>query len=432
MNRRMWMMSAMAAMFLQAGPAPGALAQGTGDFLKQGEDLFRSGRFADAEKAYQSAIAGDAANGPAAVRLGEIALLGNRFAEAEQHLERAIELRPHDHRPKLLLAETYYRQDRLVQAAELFREGGREVTADTLASLKGITPYEITGKSDVTRVKFVRTDPLPVIRARFNGTEDGLLLIDTGASELFLDTRFAEKLGVPQFGSTTRAFAGGKQASIGHGRLNSIQLGEFEIKNLPVVVKERRPLGIAPGGETPIGVIGTVVFYHFFTTLDYPNGELVLRRKTDQVRAELARRAEAPGTHVVPFWMAGTHFMVAWGTANDSEPFLMFADTGLAGGGFLCPESTMRAAGIDLTGLPSFEGMGGGGPVKVTPFTVERLTLGDASRSYVRSFFGAFPPSTEHELGFRIGGIISHGFFRPYALTFDFEEMRLLLTPHTP
>jgi hypothetical protein len=120
--------------------------------------------------------------------------------------------------------------------------------------------------------------------------------------------------------------------------------------------------------------------------------------------------------------------MVAWGTVNNSEPFLMFADTGLGGGGFLCPESTIKAAGIDLTGLPSFEGIGGGGPVRVTPFNMDSITLGDATRTNVRCFFGGFPMQTEYALGFRIGGIISHGFFRPYALTFDFDRMQLLLT----
>ncbi|MHC4696859.1 MAG: hypothetical protein ACYTFA_08965 [Planctomycetota bacterium] len=126
---------------------------------------------------------------------------------------------------------------------------------------------------------------------------------------------------------------------------------------------------------------------------------------------------------------AGTHFMAAWGQANDAEPCLFFPDTGLAGGGFRCPESTIKAAGIDLTGLPAFQGMGGGRPVTVTPFTVKELSLGGAKQSDVPSFFGAFPEEIEYSRGFRIGGIISHVFFRPYALTFDFERMHLLLKP---
>jgi len=41
--------------------------------------------------------------------------------------------------------------------------------------------------------------------------------------------------------------------------------------------------------------------------------------------------------------------------------------------------------------------------------------------------YGAFPPSLESSLGFDVGGIISHQFFRPYAVTFDFRNMQLIL-----
>jgi hypothetical protein len=417
------------AIILAALPALRAAQEPTIDPIKQADELFRSGKFAEAERTYAAALAKDASNSRAALRLGEIALLGNRFEKAERNLKRAIELRPDDKRPKLLLAEAYYRQDRLTQAAPLFRAAGREVTADTLASFKGLIPYEVIGRSDTTRVKFVQTDPLPVIRVQFSNGEEGLLVIDTGASELFLDTRLVEKLGLPQFGSTTGTFAGGKSAPVGHARLDSIQLGDFQIKNLPVIVKDVRTPVSVPGEAAPVGVIGTVVFYHFFATLDYPNGELVLQRKTDETRAELTRQAKTAGTHVVPFWMAETHTMVAWGRVDDAEPCLFFADTGLAGGGFLCPESTIKAAGIDLTGLPSFQGMGGGGPVTVTPFTVKELSLGKAKQRNVTGMTGAFPDTLEYSCGFRIGGIISHGFFRPYALTFDFDRMQLYLSP---
>jgi hypothetical protein len=40
---------------------------------------------------------------------------------------------------------------------------------------------------------------------------------------------------------------------------------------------------------------------------------------------------------------------------------------------------------------------------------------------------GPFPASLERSQGFRIGGIVSHAFFRPWRVTFDFEAMRLSL-----
>jgi len=408
----------------------GASEEGAKNLIKRGDNLFRSGRFAEAEKVYRAAVADDDAGSHAVLRLGEIALLGNRFAEAERHLQRAVKLRPDDKRPKSLLAEVYYRQDDFRQAAPLLREVGSEAVAAKLASFEELTPYDIVGDATTTRLKFVRTDPLPVVRLSVNGSEDVFFIIDTGASEVYLDPDFADRVGAVRFGATQGSFAGGKPAAVQHARIDSLRLGDVDVRNVPVVLLPTGPFAMATGGLRIEGVIGTVLFYHFAATLDYPKGELVLRRRTAKVREELDKQAKTPGTQIVPFWMAKRHFMVAWGEVNNRERCLMFVDTGLAGGGFLCPESTLKAAAIDISGLPSFEGMGGGGPIKITPFKVDTLSLGDVVQRNVMGSFGGFPPSTEYDdTGFRIGGIISHTFFRPFALTFDFDRMQLYLSP---
>jgi hypothetical protein len=166
---------------------------------------------------------------------------------------------------------------------------------------------------------------------------------------------------------------------------------------------------------------------HFLVTLDYPGGKLILRQKTKDQLQPLEHDARDGKAIVIPFWLAGEHFIVAWGRVNRSKPMLLFVDTGLAGGGFLCPESTLKDAAIQLPLGPAFEGIGGGGKVKIVPYEVAELSLGDAREQKIRAFFGAFPDRIEYSEGFRIAGIISHQFFRPYALTFDFSEMRLFL-----
>lgn len=405
---------------------PAAIGQ-TSESVSQADELFRVGRFADAEGAYAKALEADPQSFQATLRMGEIALLGNRHVEAEKQLRRAMVLRPDEQRPKELLAETLYRQDRFEEAADLRRGIGPGPVADKLGSFKGLTPYDTPGDASVTEVPFVRTDPLPIVRARINGGDEVYLLIDTGAAELYLDPDFAATAGVERFGDTTGTYAGGKQAPTGHGRIESLQLGDFKINNIPVLLLPTRRLPVRPPDGQIDGVLGTAVFYHFFVTLDYPAGKLILWRKSDKARTALESLANAPGTHVIPFWMAGSHFMVAWGRINESAPCLLFADTGLAGGGLVLQESVIKDAGIDLAGLPSFEGMGGGGPVKVTPFTVKRVSFGGAVETGITGMAGAIPPNTEYQHGFRTGGIISHGFFRSYALTFDFEKMRFLL-----
>lgn len=119
--------------------------------------------------------------------------------------------------------------------------------------------------------------------------------------------------------------------------------------------------------------------------------------------------------------------MVAWGRVNKSNPVLLYADTGAAGVGFTGPRSILDEAGIKLSGGQKTEGVGGGGTVKIAPFVVEELSLGEAKERNIIGVFGAFPASLEHRDGFRIAGLISHQFFRPFALTIDFTGMRFFL-----
>lgn len=89
---------------------------------------------------------------------------------------------------------------------------------------------------------------------------------------------------------------------------------------------------------------------------------------------------------------------------------------------------TLAAAGIDLTHAPSYGGgQGGGGQVQVTPFGVDSLMLGPVLRRQTYAYFGPFPPALEMGQGFRIAGLLSHGFLRFYRLTIDFDRMRHLL-----
>src|SRR5262249_32570467 len=55
--------------------------------------LFRTGKFAEADKACAEALAGQPANYDALLLRGRIALLSNRLADAERYLVKALEIR---------------------------------------------------------------------------------------------------------------------------------------------------------------------------------------------------------------------------------------------------------------------------------------------------------------------------------------------------
>jgi len=395
--------------------------------LESADSLFRAGEFLEAEKSYIEALSEDPENHPALARLGYIALLGNRLDDAQKWLTGAIKLKPEESAPKALLAEVFYRRDEFQQAASLLHAIGKEAMARKLESFNDLPPYQIEGEDEVVNLGFVITDPLPVVRVRVNGSELVNFIIDTGGSEVIVDTEFAEEIGVMLFGSETGTFAGGIQAGFQHGRVDSLTLGDFTVKNLPVHVMDvRRFSQPILRGRRVDGIIGTVLLYHFLSTLDYPEGQLILRRRTGQNLKQVEQEAEEQESITVPFWMADDHYMVAWGKVNKSQPMLFLVDTGLAGGGFMCPESTLKKANIKLQEERAGEGIGGGGKVRAVPFVVDELVLGDAREYNIQGLYTDNFPS-ENAFGFHIGGLISHGFFKHYALTLDFAKMRYFL-----
>jgi hypothetical protein len=403
--------------------------------LDSADRLFQAGKFAEAGKIYSKIVAQNPKDHSAILQLGRIALLSNRLDQAQKWLEKVLVLQPDDIDAKVMLAEVFYRRDDFQKAAASLK--GVDVTSNKLIisqyptlnvakleSFKGETPYQVKGNGESTRVKFVRTDPLPVLNVRVNGGDEVTFFIDTGGSEVALDTDFANELGVPQFGAVQGTFSGGQHAEVQQGRIESLAVGDWTIKNLPVVMLPLRQLSEGLGMKQINGIIGTTLFYHFLTTMDYQRGELVLRRKTAKSLEEFKKSA---GKRVaVPIWMASDHFMVGWGRVEALPPTLLFVDTGLVGAGVKLAESVIKEAGIKLEENKATQGAGGGGTLKIVPYTVHQLSFGDIKEENVPGLYdGPFP--WENAFGFHLAGMVGHDFFKPYAVTFDFQNMQIFL-----
>jgi hypothetical protein len=303
--------------------------------------------------------------------------------------------------PKVVLAEAYYRLDDFERAAAAL--SGVDVSANQLIisqyptlnvaklrSFQGQTPYEVQGGGQSTRLKLLRTDPLPLVSVRVNGGDEVTFFIDTGGSEIALDTEFGRELGVPQFGAVQGTFSGGQHAEVQQGRIESLTLGDWTVQNLPVAMLPLRQLSEGLGTKRIDGIIGTTLFYHFLATLDLPHGELVLRRKNATSLEQLT--ASLGNSVAVPFWIASDHFMVAWSRVETLPPALLFVDTGLAGAGVKLAESVIKQAGIKLEQDKAYAGAGGGGTLKIVPYIVRRLSFGQVQEENVPGLYdGPFP-----------------------------------------
>ena len=206
--------------------------------------------------------------------------------------------------------------------------------------------------------------------------------------------------------------------------IDSLTVGDWTVKNLPTAMLPLRQLSEGLGVKQINGIIGTTLFYHFLATMDYPHGELVLRRK-DATSSEQSTKSPDKRV-VVPIWMASDHFMVGWGRVETLPPTLLFVDSGLVGAGVKLAESVIKDAGIKLEENKAFEGAGGGGTLKIVPYTVHQLSFGDIKEENVPGLYdGPFP--WENMFGFHLAGMVGHDFLKSYAVTFDFPNMQVLL-----
>jgi hypothetical protein len=412
--------AAVIAAFGLSGPA------WTAD-LASPDQLFREGHFAEAAAGYAAAAARDPGDYAAALGAGRVALLSDRLDEAEVWFGKAIALRPGEDDVKVMLAATRYRADDFGGAVEALK--GVDVAASKLVvdqyptlnvaqmeSFRGETPYLLDADGETTRLQLLKTDPLPLVRVRVNG-EEVVFFIDTGGSEVTLDSDFARELGLPDFGGVQGTFSGGETTEVKASRIESLALGHWTVRNLPVATLPLRQLSAGLGVKRIDGVLGTTLFYHFLATLDLPRGELVLRRKDAASRDRFL--ATATEAIEVPIWIASDHFMVGWGRVEDLAPTLLFVDSGLAGAGVKLAESVIKAAGIVLDENKATTGAGAGGGLKTVPYTVSRVTFGDAVEENVPGLYdGPFPWETM--FGFQLAGMIGHDFLSRYAVTFDF------------
>lgn len=383
---------------------------------------FALGEFEEADAIAAAVLEDEPENFRALALRGRIAVLGNRLADAEDLLERALAVTPTHRETQALLAEALYRQDRFADAAPILEAIAEEAKAAKLAAFADRRPYLTQPKRTV--VPFLQTDPLPVVELSINGSEPADFLLDTGSGELILDREWATELGIEVAGTSRGTFGGDLEGDVDHGHVRTVGLGDLTVRNVPVQMLDTSPFSaIAPQREIR-GVLGTIFLYHFLATIDYPGARLVLEpRGTGPAEAE-----PAEGTVRIPFWLAGDHLIVARGRVNDADPLLFLVDTGLAGAAFTCPKSTLKEAGVELIPQASAKGVGGAGSVSVVPFLLERLRLGSLERAQMPGLFGPFPDSLGQGKGFRIGGLVSHAFFRPYALTFDFDAMEILVS----
>jgi len=379
------------------------------------DSLFVHGDFTAARAAYVARLETAPTDRRAARRVALLDLWANHLADVVARLAPLVAADSTDHEAATTLIEAYARQRRFVDASRVARRLGDVGEAEQLASLPH--PYLVSIPRDGTRLVSEPGTALPVFHVRVNG-RDALMILDTGGGELILDPAFADSVGARRFAGDSGVYAGGKRASFDRGAVDSVQLRDAVVRNLPVHIQSTSRYAGVAGGHAVQGIIGTTLLAQFRATLDFSNNALRLDPRSSPTR----------GGTPLPFWLLGDHMITTPAVAMGHLRTLLVFDTGLAlPDGALVPSATLIArAGITLP-HKTVTGEGGGGTVTATPFTFPALDVGPFRDTALVAIAGIFPPTLERSMGPEIGGLVSHGFFSGHRVTLDFNAMQLVV-----
>lgn len=153
-----------------------------------------------------------------------------------------------------------------------------------------------------------------LVKASVNGEEPGRFIFDVGAPVTLLGSKAAEAAGAIDPKAPRMPLFGAR----GDGKLKSFQVGDAEVKDMPVMVMDHPAVSaLASQLEKPIdGLIGYTFFARFRTTIDYQKKEMTLepvefeakdlvQSLTSQLQMQLGgTRPTAPKRFLAPsgFW----------------------------------------------------------------------------------------------------------------------------------
>jgi hypothetical protein len=253
---------------------------------------------------------------------------------------------PESLRLRGLLAETYRRAGRLLEAARLYRDLHRPALAAKLAATGGDW-YRPTPPTAPVTVPWLGESGPAMIEARMGDGRVGRFLLDTGVGEALLDPHLASAAGVTPFGEEAIHFPAGPAGRVEHGLLSQLALGELVIEGVPVQVYDTRA---AMAGLLPLpvdGVIGSRLLSRLPVALDYARREL---RLGDAMGGD----SDETGT---PFYWAADQYPLVPARLNDRLDTLLFLDTGLSSTAFGLSLSSAQAAKVELAPRPKGSAM---------------------------------------------------------------------------
>ncbi|MGC2235907.1 MAG: aspartyl protease family protein [Pyrinomonadaceae bacterium] len=404
-------------------------------FAVLGMTLLDAGRFKEAEATLVTAVTLDKSESLAWLGLGLLDFYENRIFKSLENLRYADYLNSDEPDYIFARAQVSARAESYTEAAAAYRrflEVSTQIDKDRRERIKGLIDfleflgnrsslYDISGGRE-TVVKFKLVDDRPAVEIKINKTEEPLnFILDTGSGISVVSEKTAKKLNIKPVarGGSARGFGGDGKFEIVYGFLNRVSIGDVNIRNVPVYIRQFHSVN-----ENVDGYIGLSLISKFLTTIDYGNTSFTLKKK-NSVREEFNEK----NALALPLRLTSAGFLsgeVQIEGVTNSLNFIV--DTG----------ASLSVISDDLAGSTQLRQflinerirvIGSAGETTEMPmFMLPRVTFGKNTRDSIKAIALDLDMINETS-GFEQMGILGGNFLKNYRLTFDFQNSKVIFVP---
>jgi Flp pilus assembly protein TadD/predicted aspartyl protease len=391
-----------------------------------GDALWSSGLFDESDRAYRDALGLAPASSRARFGVARSLATRNRLDEALDEALAAVATAPRDGEIHATIGDIYERLNRFDQAANSYntyinllpnkdrsdKAAWSRAQVRFFEAFEGMTPVEI---DDADR-DMLHTVPFKVVRdkiivqGKVNGGRAIDFVLDTGSEETVISREVAQRGNVRPITYTLSAGVGeiglrGLQLA----RLDTLDIGTLQIRNLPVLIKNPALRGIPRRESESFSPLSLGMSMK----IDYQTRLLTIGRSLPQGEAHFTLPMRVHRLAMVRGVVNSTHptyFVVDTG----GEVISISADTAGALG-----QSRYRRIPLRVYGTSGWDR---------DAFLLPGVNL-DFDRIEYRNFplvvLNLRAPSVL--LGFQVGGIIGHKFLSGYRVSMDMAKSELRL-----
>jgi predicted aspartyl protease/cytochrome c-type biogenesis protein CcmH/NrfG len=414
-----------------------------------GSAVLASGDFRLSIEEFRTALSLNDSEAMAVAGLAMVDFYENRMSNCLAGLRRAVSLDSNEADYLFNLGQAAARSEKYKEAADAYERFlivAPRTDADRRARIRGLIEFlrylgnqsslYVAGGADRTVVPFELPDRRPIVKVRINGSRELRFVLDTGSGMSVISEETARKLGIRPIarGGLARAVGGGGRFEIVYGYLNSLEVGDVKIENVPVYIRhffdETNPVD---------GYLGIAAISRLIAVIDYDAKQFALIRARNNQPPDLGALglgvipthagATTPYGINVPLRTTSSGFLSGEVSISGlDKPLNFIVDTGAT----VTVVSEKTAALEEAQGFIQSARMkvfGAAGIAEdVKTVRLPKVVFGGLTRERLDAAVLDLDPVNE-TAGFMQNGILGANFLSHFRLIFDFQRGVLRLEP---